>query len=95
MATSTDKDTSSEAIKNADKYLKQDAKSSGQSTHGQDRTVINRSPLKSTEHAQSTSTAAAGTAADMGKLIKNRLCKRVVKSISAAEAAEPVRLVRL
>ena len=61
--TSTDKDTSSEAIKKADNYLQKEAKEAC----GQDRTVINRGPPGSTEHVQSGSTAAAGPTTDIGK----------------------------
>ena len=68
LVTSSDKDTSSEAIKKADNYLQKEAKEAC-GPCGQDRTVINRGTSKSTEHAQSGSTAAAGPTTDMGKLM--------------------------
>ena len=63
LVTSSDKDTSSESIKKADDYLQKKAEEACRPC-GQDRTVINRGPPESTEHAQSGS---AGPTTDMGK----------------------------
>lgn len=78
LATSTDKDSSSRAIKKADDYLEILRTDKASATHpsisGQDRTVINRGPsnkssstsgnMKTTEHTQFTSATAPTT--DMG-----------------------------
>ena len=73
LAVSSDKESSSEAIKKADSYLKNEAKAVA--TSGKDRTIINRgTPRRSdvrrepecTAHAQSA--APSGSADNMGRL---------------------------
>lgn len=65
LVTSTDEDSSSQAIKKADAYLQRDYESGANPSSlggGQDRTIINRGPPKGSGDPAGTTSAAASTA---------------------------------
>ena len=72
LVTSTDEDSSSQAIKKADTYLQRDSESRANPSSslggGQDRTIINRGPPKGSGDPPVATTSAAAPTADMGRL---------------------------
>ena len=98
LITSTDGESSSEAIKKADAYLQRDQPaesranpSSSLGGGGQDRTIINRGPPKNVGSGESVGTAASAAAptSDMG-----RSCTALYISINPGELCYRVFLHR-